>query len=117
MTHGYPCPACGFLTFDEPPGSYDICPVCGWEDGAVQLRYPALRGGANAESLWESQQHVLLKLPLDVRMANGIERCTRWRPLRPEENTKIKTAPASSLEYFDAAASAAPQYYRERSED
>ncbi len=25
----FPCPCCGFLTLpEEPPGTYDICPVC-----------------------------------------------------------------------------------------
>jgi hypothetical protein len=42
-----PCPACGFLVFDEEPGSYAICPVCGWEDDLSQLRF-VTRGGANA---------------------------------------------------------------------
>ncbi|WP_415924955.1 CPCC family cysteine-rich protein [Streptomyces sp. AK04-3B] len=28
-----PCPFCGFLTLDER-GSYEISPVCSWEDYA-----------------------------------------------------------------------------------
>jgi hypothetical protein len=24
----YPCPCCGFLVFDEEPGSFSICPIC-----------------------------------------------------------------------------------------
>ena len=28
----YPCPCCGHLVFEEPPGSDDICLVCFWED-------------------------------------------------------------------------------------
>jgi hypothetical protein len=43
----YPCPCCGYLVFEEKPGSYDICPVCGWEDDLSQLRFPTT-GGANA---------------------------------------------------------------------
>jgi hypothetical protein len=35
---GYPCPCCGHVVFDEPPGSYSICPICFWEDDLVQLR-------------------------------------------------------------------------------
>lgn len=28
-----PCPCCGYLTLDNPaPGTYQICPVCFWED-------------------------------------------------------------------------------------
>jgi hypothetical protein len=57
----HPCPCCGHLTFDDPPGSYSICPVCFWEDDAVQLRWPTLPGGANRPSLVEAQlAHVKL---------------------------------------------------------
>lgn len=29
----YACNCCGYLTLDEmPPGTFDICPVCFWED-------------------------------------------------------------------------------------
>lgn len=49
------CPCCGYVVFDEPPGSYAICPICFWEDDHVQLRFPTLAGGANKVSLIESQ--------------------------------------------------------------
>lgn len=51
----YPCPCCGALAFGEPPGSFEICEVCGWGDDVVQLRYPSLAGGANRESLIDAQ--------------------------------------------------------------
>ncbi len=43
------CPVCGEYEF---PGfdSFDICPVCGWEDDAVQEDDPDF-GGANPETL------------------------------------------------------------------
>ena len=37
-----PCPCCGYLVFDEEPGSYSICPICYWEDDAVQLQLARL---------------------------------------------------------------------------
>lgn len=37
------------------PGSFEICPVCFWKDGAVQLRWPDFAGGANRPSLIGSQ--------------------------------------------------------------
>lgn len=44
----YKCPCCGYYTFDErPSGSYDICPVCFWEDDPVQLDDPSYEGGEN----------------------------------------------------------------------
>ena len=68
----HPCPACGFEVFDEPAGSYDICPVCDWEDDEVQLRFPAMRGGANKESLFEWQQQVLERLALPHRVTAAL---------------------------------------------
>ena len=50
----FPCPCCGFITLDEqPPGTYDICRICGWEDDPVQFGDPDYRGGANSDSLRE----------------------------------------------------------------
>ncbi|WP_420130666.1 CPCC family cysteine-rich protein [Longimicrobium sp.] len=48
----HPCPCCGFRTMpDEERGSFDICPVCGWEDDRLQYADPDYRGGANEISL------------------------------------------------------------------
>ncbi len=48
----YPCDCCGYLTrAEEKPGSYDICPVCFWEDDLVQAEDPSFPGGANNVSL------------------------------------------------------------------
>jgi hypothetical protein len=52
----YPCPCCGYVVFDEPPGSFAICPICFWEDDVVQLRFPAWAVGANRASLIDAQQ-------------------------------------------------------------
>ncbi|MFJ8759481.1 CPCC family cysteine-rich protein [Streptomyces cyaneofuscatus] len=30
------------------PGSYEICPVCFWEDDGVQSRWPTVGGGTSA---------------------------------------------------------------------
>jgi hypothetical protein len=53
----FTCPCCGYLVFDEPPGSYEICPTCFWEDDALQLEFATtLAGGANRPSLLEAQR-------------------------------------------------------------
>jgi Cysteine-rich CPCC len=55
----YPCPCCGYLVHNEPPGSYDICPICFWEDDLWHVGYPLKGGGANHPSLLEGQQNYL----------------------------------------------------------
>jgi hypothetical protein len=52
--HDFACPCCRFFTLDErPPGTFEICEICGWEDDPVQFKDPDYRGGANASSLNE----------------------------------------------------------------
>jgi len=106
----FPCPACGFLVFDEAPGSFNLCPICGWEDDDVQLRYPILTGGANRYSLWQEQQRLLKRYPLTVRETKGIERDPRWRPLKPEE-IDTQGIPQTGREYFDSLGAEPPSYY------
>jgi len=54
----YPCPCCGFLTLGPPsPGSYEICPVCWWEDDLVQYKDPSREGGANRVSLNQARRN------------------------------------------------------------
>jgi hypothetical protein len=55
---GYPCPCCGFLTLSEGTHeTFEICPVCNWEDDDVQFNKPDFRGGANQESLNEAREN------------------------------------------------------------
>ena len=52
----FPCPCCGYLVFDEAPGSYDFCRICGWQDDLSQLRFPR-SWGANKISLISAQKN------------------------------------------------------------
>jgi hypothetical protein len=46
---GFPCRCCAAHTLsEEPPGTYEICEVCGWED---ELVGEDDSGGANGTSL------------------------------------------------------------------
>ncbi|MFW1771757.1 CPCC family cysteine-rich protein [Acinetobacter baumannii] len=48
----YPCPCCGYLTFDDLTyGSLEICAVCFWEDDNVKNEDPDYMGLANGISL------------------------------------------------------------------
>ncbi|HFX6473976.1 TPA: CPCC family cysteine-rich protein [Acinetobacter baumannii] len=57
----YPCPCCGYLTFDDLPyGSFEICAVCFWEDDNVQNEDSDYMGGANGISLNMAKQNFQL---------------------------------------------------------
>lgn len=57
----YTCPCCGYKTLDEePPGTYDICSICFWEDDGVQQSDPDYDGGANNPSLRQAQKNYLV---------------------------------------------------------
>jgi hypothetical protein len=54
----YPCHCCSFLSLSDPKtGSYEICPVCFWEDDAVQNDDSEYEGGANQVSLSVAQRN------------------------------------------------------------
>lgn len=60
-TRKYTCPCCGYKTLDEePPGTYDICAICFWEDDPIQFEDPDYEGGANRPSLKTAQKNVQL---------------------------------------------------------
>ncbi len=46
MAEKHKCPVCGKYEFEEW-ASYDICPVCGWEDDPIETKNPDYSGGAN----------------------------------------------------------------------
>ena len=51
-------PCCGHIVFDNGPRSYEICPVCFWQDDIVQVLRPNLGGGENRPSSIDSQKNV-----------------------------------------------------------
>ena len=77
----HPCPCCGYLTLSEPPpGTYEICPVCFWEDDAVQFRDPAYEGGANTVSLDQARASFREHGVSELRFQRSV------RPPLPEEH-------------------------------
>jgi hypothetical protein len=84
----FPCPCCGYLVFTGPPGTYDVCPICAWEDDASQLRFPKLEGGANGSSFLEAQKHFLDFGVSDIALLSSVrpplpqeKRDAAWRPM------------------------------------
>lgn len=63
MNKQYFCPCCGYKGLDEePPGTFDICDICGWEDDCVQFKDPDYEGGAKGLSLRQWQHNCLEEL-------------------------------------------------------
>ncbi len=59
-TMSFPCPCCGHLTVgDPPPGTYEVCSVCYWEDDPVQFYDPTYAGGANEVSLERARRNYM----------------------------------------------------------
>jgi hypothetical protein len=88
-----PCPCCGFLVFNQLPGSYDICPICFWEDDPVQLRFPDFAGGANRPSLMEAQRNFAEFGAYEIRHIHRVRspmqedvRDPDWRPVDPQRD-------------------------------
>jgi hypothetical protein len=85
----YTCPCCGYKTLDEePPGTYEICPICFWEDDSVQFNDPDYTGGANNVSLKVAQNNYIKfgateqRFKRNVRVPNkDDEKDLKWRPL------------------------------------
>ena len=56
----YTCPCCGYRTIEEePPGTYEICNICYWEDDEVQFNDHDFEGGANEASLRQAQKNFI----------------------------------------------------------
>ena len=87
----YTCPCCGYRVFAAPPGSEEICPLCGWLDDLMHLRFVLFGGLPNGISLAEAQQNVVQIGAKDaaalgsVRFPNASDkRDPDWRPFDPE---------------------------------
>lgn len=86
----YACPCCGYKTFNEiPNGTYDICPVCFWEDDPIQFDDPNYEGGANRVSLKQGQMNFIefgaceREMIINVRKPYTDEqRDENWQPIK-----------------------------------
>ena len=96
----YPCPCCGHLVFEEPPGSYATCPVCFFEDDGLRLEFAtSFDGGPGQVTLLQAQRNYLqhgVSNVHELRNAHGAHRVSprgaevlrdpAWRPISLEED-------------------------------
>lgn len=89
----YPCPCCGHLVFEQPPGSDDICLICFWEDDAAQLRFPSLEDATNIVSLSQAQKNYVTFGAIEERFAQDVRKPgpedvidPGFRPIAPEDS-------------------------------
>lgn len=81
----YPCPCYGYLVFQEPPGSDDIC---FWQDDLVQLRFIDM--GGPSIPLIEAQKNYFRLGAVERRLVPYVrsptadeKRDSAWRPIDP----------------------------------
>lgn len=84
----YTCPCCGYKVFNGPPGTEELCPICGWRDDLMHLRFPLFSGMPNGISLVDAQLNYSLIGAKDpdslksVRFADAAdERDADWRAI------------------------------------
>lgn len=83
QSQSYACPCCGYYTLElKPPGTYDICSICFWEDDMVQYNDPDYEGGANTLSLREYQKHFVLTGSGNRKPDRFDNRASNWKPLK-----------------------------------
>jgi len=84
----FTCPCCGYIVFDGPPGTGEICPICYWQDDPGSLRWAGTAMGPNRISLVEAQRNFAVYKASEERF-RGYVRHPRaderldpsWRPI------------------------------------
>ena len=111
----YPCPCCGYLVFDEPAGSDDICEICFWHDDLSQLRFPRMTG-ANHVSLLDAQRKYREIGACEERVLAFARRPTAadardesWRPLDPGRD--YIEEPVSGVDYGESYPDDSTEFY------
>ena len=80
VSGAWSCPCCGCFTLEqEPPGSFQICAVCRWEDDRAQLEDVDREIGANDVSLASARRNYL------TLGASDPSQRSRCRAPRPDE--------------------------------
>lgn len=79
----YFCPCCGYKTLEsKPPGTFEICEICFWEDDDLQFNNLDYVGGANESSLLQYQKGFLEGRFINREPSENDERKPNWKPFK-----------------------------------
>lgn len=114
----FPCVCCGHLVMPEKAGSFDICPICFWEDDIVQLAFPMLAGGANAVSLYAGQMSYQKVGASEIRFVKEVRRTgplevqeEGWRPWDLSKDVYLRWESANDQELWKKAGNGQQLYW------
>ncbi len=96
------CVCCGHRVFDNL-FNFEICPVCGWEDDPLQIRFP-LEKGSNRVCLVEAQVNfaktgVLYKGFLNFSDGKKYEKDPKWRAFDKKDKIELREDGINEIEY------------------
>lgn len=92
----YTCACCGFKTLSEGEGSYEICPLCSWQEDGVMNANPDYWGGANGVCLRQAQRNYIAFGASEKRLIGKFigelyEKDPLWKPVWESEARLSKT--------------------------
>ena len=123
VASGYPCPCCGYYTLKQPPpGSYEICPICFWED---DFPGSAPWSGSNSVSLRQAQRNFLAfgaaeeQWQKEVRSPTAEDyRDEHWQPLDAiAAATRLDLIERVSLAFAEVTLSGGVSIHQARARD
>ena len=82
----YPCMCCGYKTLtQEPPGTYEICPICFWEDSVPDWSWQ--HATSNQVGLIQAQRNFLAFGVCDRQWLDSVRRPTEEDERNPDWQT------------------------------
>jgi len=79
------CMGCGFKSIKWKRWDYDICPICWWEDDRLGMEEPFEQWWPNDKTLYDHQQEIFKKIPLEIKEYKWFIRDENWQPIKPPE--------------------------------
>lgn len=109
----YPCPCCGYQTLDSsPPGSYEICPICFWEDTSTDP-YDYRTWNSNQVSLRDAQHNFSQFSVCELHWRDAVRPPTPQDKRNPNWQTIDAEAHQASLRVIQQIESAFAEVSRE----